>query len=161
MKILQIITLCTFILFSNSIPAQQLEKLPRPKVQFIIPSIYKIELPNENTLTGYLGVRYNDNLNKRLLEIDENGILEGFKHRPGKQVWIGEHVGKYLESAANTWVITKDANLKIQMDRIATSLMNAQLPDGYLGTYSPDKYWTSWDVWFINMIYTVCWLITG
>lgn len=26
-------------------------------------------------------------------------------------------------------------------------LINTQLEDGYLGTYTPDKYWTSWDVW--------------
>ena len=26
-------------------------------------------------------------------------------------------------------------------------LINTQKEDGYLGTYTPDQYWTSWDVW--------------
>ena len=33
------------------------------------------------------------------------------------------------------------------MDRIANTLVSTQLPDGYLGTYLPENYWTSWDVW--------------
>jgi DUF1680 family protein len=33
------------------------------------------------------------------------------------------------------------------MDRIMYGLINTQLADGYLGTYTPDQYWTSWDVW--------------
>ncbi|MFA6456317.1 MAG: beta-L-arabinofuranosidase domain-containing protein, partial [Bacteroidota bacterium] len=37
--------------------------------------------------------------------------------------------------------------LKKQMDRIMYTLINTQLEDGYLGTYTPGEYWTSWDVW--------------
>jgi DUF1680 family protein len=33
------------------------------------------------------------------------------------------------------------------MDRVARQLIAAQLPDGYLGTYTDDQRWTSWDVW--------------
>jgi DUF1680 family protein len=33
------------------------------------------------------------------------------------------------------------------MDRVAHALIAAQDPDGYLGTYTDDKRWTSWDVW--------------
>ncbi len=33
------------------------------------------------------------------------------------------------------------------MDRVASNLIAAQLPDGYLGTYTDDQRWTSWDVW--------------
>jgi len=139
--------LIILISFSKVIYAQKSLKYPQPKVTFKVPSINRIEFPMENKLTGYLGERYYDNLKKRLLQIDENGILQGFIHRPGKQVWIGEHVGKYLESAANTWKITKDPDLKKQMDRIVTTLISTQLPDGYLGTYLPEKYWTAWDVW--------------
>lgn len=135
------------ILFVNNVYAQKSAKYPQPQVGFIIRSSYPIELPIQNMLTGYLGERYYDNLKKRLLQIDENGILQGFLHRPGKQVWIGEHVGKYLESAANTWEITRNSELKEQMDRVANALISSQLSDGYLGTYLPNEYWTEWDVW--------------
>ncbi|MCF3111762.1 glycoside hydrolase family 127 protein [Niabella sp. CC-SYL272] len=130
----------------SSVQAQQ-ASLPAYKADYTVPAAYAVQLPENDRLTGYLGMRYDYNLNNRLLKIDEKGILEGFQARPGKQRWIGEHVGKYLETAANTWMITRNAALKTQMDRIFNELIKTQLADGYLGTYLPDSYWTSWDVW--------------
>ena len=121
--------------------------LPVQKIDYRVPGVYDIRFPQADRLTGYLGMRYDQNLENRLLKIDEKGILEGFRLRPGKQPWIGEHAGKYLEAAAHTWMVTKDPELKIRMDRIFNALIQTQLPDGYLGTYLPGNYWTSWDVW--------------
>ncbi len=105
-------------------------------------------IPFQNQqLQGYLSKRLTQNLEERLLNVDENGIMEGYLQRPGNHPWIGEHVGKYLESACNVWKITSDSRLKHQMDRMMVELVNSQLEDGYLGTYTPDSYWTSWDVW--------------
>lgn len=105
-------------------------------------------VPYENQrLDGLIGERLRANLEGRLLHVDEQGLMEGFEHRPGKQAWIGEHAGKFLDAAANTWLYTHDARLKELMDRIAHRLVATQLPDGYLGTYTDDKRWTEWDVW--------------
>jgi uncharacterized protein len=79
--------------------------------------------------------------------VDEKGILECFQHRPGAQAWAGEHAGKFLHAAVNTWLYSGDDRLKTLMDRVARTLIAAQLPDGYLGTYLDDQRWTSWDVW--------------
>ena len=98
-------------------------------------------------IDGLLGERLRVNLEGRLLHLDERGVIEGFEHRPGKQAWIGEHAGKFLHAAANTWLLTQDPRLKTLMDRVARELIATQLPDGYLGTYVDDKRWTSWDVW--------------
>ena len=98
-------------------------------------------------LKGYLGNRLRQNLEERLLKVDEEGIMDGYLQRPGNHPWIGEHVGKYLETACNIWKNTHDQRLKKQMDRMMYELIHTQLADGYLGTYSPDEYWTSWDVW--------------
>ncbi len=87
------------------------------------------------------------NLEKRLLAIEEEHVLAGFRQRPGVQDWIGEHAGKYLDASANTWLFTHDPRLREQMDRIALALIACQKDDGYLGTYTDDKRWTSWDVW--------------
>ena len=140
------ITFYLLVLIAGVSNAQQ-PNLPSQKVAFNIPSVYPLQLPEEDKLSGYLGERYTYNLTNRLLKIDEKEILAGFLNRPGKHRWIGEHVGKYLETAANTWVITKSNDLKKQMDRIATTLISTQLPDGYFGTYLPESYWSSWDVW--------------
>ena len=98
-------------------------------------------------IEGMLGERLRVNLEGRLLHVDEPRLLRGFEQRPGEQAWIGEHVGKYLDAACNTWRYTHDARLKTQMDRIALALMRTQRPDGYLGTYTDDQRWTQWDVW--------------
>lgn len=135
------------VMLMGQTKAQQYNNSVRPAVNDVVPTVWDIQLPAQNTLTGYLGDRYTENLKNRLLKVDEAGLLDGFTHRPGKHRWIGEHVGKYLEAAVNTWKITKDPALKTQMDRIANTLVATQLPDGYLGTYLPENYWTSWDVW--------------
>jgi len=96
---------------------------------------------------GYLGKRMKQNLEERILKLDEEGTLDGYLKRPGHHPWAGEHIGKYLETASNVWKNTGDERLKVQMDRLMLQLVYSQLPDGYLGTYTPDEYWTSWDVW--------------
>lgn len=96
---------------------------------------------------GYLGTRFTQNVEQRLLNVDEFGLMGSYLNRPGIHPWAGEHVGKYLETAANAWKLTKNPALKKQMDRMVYELINTQKEDGYLGTYTPDQYWTSWDVW--------------
>ena len=98
-------------------------------------------------MEGLLGDRMRVNLEGRLLHVDEARILKGFQQRPGEQDWIGEHAGKFLHAATNTWLYTGDERLKTLMDRVVRSLIPTQLADGYLGTYLDDKRWTSWDVW--------------
>jgi len=107
-----------------------------------VPAAYETQ-----RMEGLLGERMRVNLEGRLLHVDEPRILKGFQQPPGEQAWIGEHVGKYLDAACNTWRYTHDARLKTQMDRIAAELMKTQKADGYLGTYVDAKRWTSWDVW--------------
>jgi uncharacterized protein len=98
-------------------------------------------------LSGYLGERLTANINVRLLNIDEKGILEGFYNRPGNQTWVGEYPGKYLHAAARAWRNSGNIHLKTQMDRIVDVLISSQDDNGYLGTYAPKDYWTAWDVW--------------
>ncbi|MGA2632150.1 MAG: beta-L-arabinofuranosidase domain-containing protein, partial [Terriglobia bacterium] len=92
---------------------------------------------------GLLGERMRVNLEGRLLHVDEKGILKGFQQRPGEQDWIGEHAGKFLHAATNTWLYTGDERLKALMDRVVRALLQTQLPDGYLGTYLDEERWTS------------------
>lgn len=96
---------------------------------------------------GLLGYRMNVNLEKRLLQIDSGILLSGFKHRPGSQTWIGEHVGKFLFSASKTYAYTQDARIKHLMDDMVRKYIACQMPDGYLGTYLLKDRWTEWDVW--------------
>ncbi len=105
-------------------------------------------IPDEcDHLSGIFGYRMDVNTEKRLLRIDSATILAGFKHRPGSQTWIGEHVGKFLFSASNVYSYDHDIRIKHLMNDMVKKYIACQLPDGYLGTYLPKDYWTAWDVW--------------
>jgi hypothetical protein len=120
---------------------------PKPVVENKVKDAFTSVSFQHQQLSGYLGTRMNQNLTERLLKLDEAGTLDGYLQRPGHHPWAGEHIGKYLETASNAWKTTGNEKLKTQMDRMAFQLINSQLQDGYLGTYTPDEYWTSWDVW--------------
>lgn len=121
----------------------EIQPLIKNKVQLKFNSI---AFENEK-FNGYLGDRFTKNLEQRLLKVDEFGLIGSYLDRPGIHPWAGEHVGKYLETACNTWKLTHNPALKKQTDRLIYELINTQKEDGYLGTYTPDQYWTSWDVW--------------
>ena len=57
---------------------------------------------DQQKIQGYLAERMRVNLEGRLRNIEEDALLAGFRKRPGNHAWIGEHIGKYLDAAANT-----------------------------------------------------------
>ena len=78
--------------------------------------------------------------------------------------WYGEHAGKWLYAAAKAARRTGDARLLANVRRVADYLVSVQEPDGYLGTYAPERRFTvkqppplatwdgapaqrTWDIW--------------
>jgi len=106
---------------------------------------------------GWIADRMNINVEKRLLALDLNMLLEPFVNRPGEQWWAGEHVGKYLHAATCAWQFTGHNRLRSRLDDTVAKLIETQLPNGYLGTYKEsDQFawgdglgWDGpvWDVW--------------
>jgi len=108
--------------------------------------------PGAVKLSGFLGERCRKNERARLLTKDEDELLGGFQHRPGKQAWVGEHAGKWMHAATLAWAYTGDAELRAKLDRVAAALIATQQADGYLGTYADQSHWgmsknEQWDVW--------------
>ncbi len=117
------------------------------KITSVVPDKQDSQVPDRVTLGGWIGTRIEANESNRLAKLDTDRLLEGYRKRPGRQTWDGEHVGKWLHAATLAWVNTGDPELRKRLDHVAAELAKCQLPDGYLGTYSPDKRWTEWDVW--------------
>jgi DUF1680 family protein/sucrose-6-phosphate hydrolase SacC (GH32 family) len=111
----------------------------------------------KTTYRGWIHDRMQINVEKRLLQLDLDMILDPFVNRPGSQWWVGEHVGKYLHAATYAWRFTGDERLRKRMDYAVDTLLDTQLPNGYLGTYEEDDQfgwgdglgWDGpvWDVW--------------
>ncbi|HWV99325.1 MAG TPA: beta-L-arabinofuranosidase domain-containing protein [Candidatus Acidoferrum sp.] len=106
-----------------------------------------VQVPDGVHLTGWIGKRIEVNEAGRLVRLDPGRLLEGYRKRPGRQSWDGEHVGKWLHAATLAWVYTGDPALQTKLDFVAAELCKCQLDDGYLGTYLDKDRWTEWDVW--------------
>jgi DUF1680 family protein len=105
---------------------------------------------------GFVGKRAEVNLEEWLLKapIANPAMLQMFRdqeRQPHRDLlpWSGEFVGKYLISAIQGWRISKDERLKNLIDLVVGELIDSQMPDGYLGPFTPDLRLTSdrWDVW--------------
>lgn len=117
-----------------------------------LPDVAEILSPAQIQMGGWLGARIAANEKNRLLVVDTEPLLAGYRQRPGSHPWIGEHVGKWLHAATLAWAYTGDADLKAKLDRVAADLISCQEPDGYLGTYVPAQRFglydgADWDVW--------------
>ena len=127
-------------------PAATISLLP-DKVTPVVPDRQDFQIPDRLHLTGWVGLRIEANEANRLVKLDPARLLEGYRKRPGRQSWDGEHVGKWLHAATLAWVYTADAALREKLDYVAAELSKCQLDDGYLGTYLDKNRWTEWDVW--------------
>lgn len=108
--------------------------------------------PGRVKLQGMLGDRCLKNERAWLLTKNEDDLLDGFRNRPGKQAWTGEHVGKWLHAASLAWAYTRDEALKSKLERVSSALIATQQADGYLGTYADGFHLEmgddqQWDVW--------------
>lgn len=117
------------------------------KVPCAVADVQAFQVPDRVQLSGWIGSRMAASESNRLAKIDTDRLLEGYRKRPGRQSWDGEHVGKWLHAATLAWVNTGDSALRRKLDDTAAALCACQLPDGYLGTYLDEKRWTAWDIW--------------
>ena len=117
-----------------------------------MPDVAEMLPPSAIHINGWLGARIDANEKNRLLKVDTEPLLAGFRKKPGTHPWIGEHVGKWMHAATLAWAYTGDPALRDKLDQVAAELVKAQEPDGYLGTYLPEQRFglyrgADWDVW--------------
>lgn len=135
------------LLVMAAVTSQAAITLVREKVTPMIPDRQDFQTPDAVRLKGWIGTRIEANEGNRLVKLDPARLLEGYRKRPGRQIWEGEHVGKWLHAATLAWANTGDPELRKKLDYVAAELIKCQLDDGYLGTYVEKDRWTLWDVW--------------
>jgi len=135
------------VLWAAAIPLGAAVTPVPDKIPAAIPDRQDSAVPDQVRLAGWLGARLDASERNRLVKLDPARLLEGFRQRPGRQAWDGEHVGKWLHAATLAWVNSGDPALRAKLDLVAAGLCACQLPDGYLGTYLEKDRWTEWDVW--------------
>ena len=140
-----------FLCMSTVVGAAPITPVPYVVAPVAPESVHLIQ-PSAVRVDGWLGERIDVNESRRLVAVDTEPLLAGYRHKPGVQPWIGEHVGKWLHAATLAWVYTGDEALRRKLDTVAADLIATQEPDGYLGTYVPEKRFglydgADWDVW--------------
>ena len=92
------------------------------KVACTVPDRQDFQIPDRVQLSGWVGSRITANEHNRLAKVDPARLLEGYRKRPGRQSWDGEHVGKWLHAATLAWVCTGDLALRAKLDATAEEL---------------------------------------
>jgi DUF1680 family protein len=133
-------------LWAISASALDLSLAPE-KISPAISDKQDFQTPDRVQLGGWIGTRVAANEGNRLVKLDPARLLEGYRHRPGRQTWDGEHVGKWLHAATLAWANTGDPALREKLDYVTAELVKCQMDDGYLGTYVESGRWIEWDVW--------------
>jgi len=126
--------------------------------------------PDQVRITGRLFSRFQGNLGylEDIYEKKRDWMLEPFQNRgmewvieprrnqKGELPWAGEYAGKWLDAAALTASSSNDEQLKRYCSSFATSLVETQEPDGYLGIEAPAKRGgnSEWDLWNIKYAMT-------
>lgn len=141
-----VLSFCALV-FSAAVCEARAIKLVPEKIPPAIQDKQDFQTPDVVHLDGWIGTRILVNESNRLAKLDPARLLEGYRKRPGRQIWEGEHVGKWLHAATLAWANTGDPALRTNLDYIAAELVKCQLADGYLGTYEEKDRWTLWDVW--------------
>ena len=143
----ELFQIAAFLLAILSLVSAHAITLVPEKVPPAVADRQDFQIPDQIKLHGWLDTRIEANEANRLAKMDMDRLLEGYRKRPGRQIWDGEHVGKWLHAATLAWVYTGDPELRKKLDYVAVELPKCQLADGYLGTYVETNRWTLWDVW--------------
>lgn len=129
------------------------------KIQPICKDILHRLKPDEITLRGLLGDRFEASRINRLHPYEEDFLLFPYHQhlpigydnplRPRPEIhgdWQGEFIGHWIDAAVLTAWNTHDDILNLKIDRIVSDWISTQEPSGYLGVYDEIDRWRSWDV---------------
>lgn len=105
--------------------------------------------PGSVELDGWLGEKMRLCLEQRVMAQDLALIIESYRQRTEENAghWRCEYWGKWFTSAAWGFAYKPTAGHRAVLERGVSELLATQSPDGYIGTYKPDKHLGIWDVW--------------
>ena len=123
MKSVTLVLLIGLLALASSASVQSAPIEPVPfKVPAKLDDVAQLVSPSRIELGGWLGARVKANAANRLLNVDLEPLLAGYRKRPGSHPWIGEHIGKWLHAATLAWVNNGDPALKAKIDKAVADL---------------------------------------
>ena len=102
---------------------------------------------NQLKLKGYVGEKTDLIIENRVKAQDYDYLVEPFRHKNETHLWQMEFWGKWMLGAVAAWEYTHDTELMEHMSKSVSSLIETQLPNGYIGNYPVENQLTNWDIW--------------
>ncbi|MDZ7607901.1 MAG: glycoside hydrolase family 127 protein [Cyclobacteriaceae bacterium] len=99
------------------------------------------------TIKGFAGSKIDQCISARIVGRDVDMLIAPFKLKDETRCWQMEFWGKWMLSAVDAWKYNHDPELLVKMKAAVDGLIATQLPNGYIGNYSPEKQLTGWDIW--------------
>lgn len=100
----------------------------RPVVRNAIADRYRPLAPDQQKLAGILADRIRAAREGYLERVNEKALLASFQGKGGHESGAVEQLGKFLDAAANIYDYSRDPNLKVAMDKVASELVSIQRP---------------------------------
>lgn len=113
----------------------------------VVSDLLKTIPQNQLKLKGHVGEKTGLIINNRVKAQDYDYLVEPFRHKNETRLWQMEFWGKWMLGAVAAWEYTHDAELMENMSRSVSSLIETQLPNGYIGNYPVENQLTHWDIW--------------
>ncbi|HLF36190.1 MAG TPA: beta-L-arabinofuranosidase domain-containing protein [Cyclobacteriaceae bacterium] len=101
----------------------------------------------EIIISGYLGDRIDQCIQKRIKAQDMDEFIDPFLHRTETRYWQTEFWGKWFTSAVAAYEYSGDEELKQKIDTAFKKLIATQTADGYIGNYADTAHLAHWDIW--------------
>ncbi len=112
-----------------------------------IHDFFKTIPQNQLKIEGHVGKQINQIINNRVVAQDYDYLVEPFRHKNETRLWQMEFWGKWMLGAVAAWEYTHDDELMNHMSKSVKSIIETQLPNGYIGNYSAENQLTNWDIW--------------
>jgi DUF1680 family protein len=158
MKITAPLSNLSLVAFINlSLAAVTLVAAPTPGARDVLTPA----APGTVQFDGWIGRQLDRSLARRVMAQDLGRLIKPFRDRTEENAghWRCEYWGKWFTSAALGYAYAPTPAHRAKLDDGVRLLLATQTPDGYIGTYRPDKHLGIWDVW--GRKYTLLGLIAG
>ena len=99
-------------------------------------------------LGGYVGQRIDQCIERRIMGQNADELVAPFRQQnETRGRWASEFWGKWVQGAIASYQYNHAPALLAKIRDAEQALMACQLPNGFLGDYTPDTETTGWDVW--------------
>jgi DUF1680 family protein len=112
-----------------------------------VPVFFNTIPQNQLELAGYVGEQTGLIIRNRIISQDYDYLVEPFRHKDETHLWQMEFWGKWMLGAVAAWEYTHDSELMDHINKSVKSIIETQLPNGYIGNYAVKNQLTNWDIW--------------